>query len=650
MSGVGCIICVLNHSDSCSYTHSLTPPVHLLTGQNCAIKVISQKKLQSMKSQLSAVRSEIDILGAFKHPHIVRLYQVLEDRGDPDTIYAVMEYVSNGELFDYIVGKGRLHEQEARKLLQQIISAVEYCHTNGVAHRDLKPENLLLDSQNNIKMADFGLSARLADGKFLSTSCGSPNYAAPEVIDGDLYAGPEVDVWSTGVILFAMLCGRLPFEHENIRMLFNSIRAGEFTIPSFVSKGAADLLRRMLTVDPLKRITVAQIQQHAWFRSGLPKYLSLSAKQRIEDTTVIDLEVLMQLEELGFASQQTLIALRLGTPLLTDPSMVQYVELRQMAVTYHIVHDMKIAHSVLMDKDFREALYSQTAEKKRLSFTDFIHLQPGLDLMSPPGSLKISTRSLKVRADPTSVAHSPSSLKLLSAKRSYGDVRYASENSRSMAHLPEDSVLAPPSASSSSSSSSRQQYATNPSSSSSSSSSSSAPAIRKPSALARPSSQLLRNLLRPSNWKVPFYSSRAAADVMTDALQVLRVHDFEWKLLGPYEVRARWPARHVFNEQGEVEGDRKLSVDHGERRTPASVKLVLTLYRLPSASTSVSSSSSSLPSPSLPPQSAAPAVVLDLARVSGDLFKFVFFSETLLTSMRERETALRNAAVDPIEE
>ncbi|GJM94972.1 hypothetical protein PR202_ga11660 [Eleusine coracana subsp. coracana] len=139
--------------------------------------------------------------------------------------------------------------------LIQIISGVEYCHRNMVVHRDLKPENLLLDSKWNIKIADFGLSNVMRDGHFLKTSCGSPNYAAPEVISGKLYAGPEVDVWSCGVILYALLCGTLPFDDENIPNLFKKIKGGIYTLPSHLSGAARDLIPRMLVVDPMKRIT-----------------------------------------------------------------------------------------------------------------------------------------------------------------------------------------------------------------------------------------------------------------------------------------------------------------------------------------------------------------------------------------------------------
>ncbi|KAL9297201.1 hypothetical protein ACSQ67_023097 [Phaseolus vulgaris] len=230
---------------------------HVLTGHKVAIKILNRRKIKSMEME-EKVRREIKILRLFMHPHIIRLYEVIET---PSDIYVVMEYVKSGELFDYIVEKGRLQEDEARNFFQQIISGVEYCHRNMVVHRDLKPENLLLDSKCNVKIADFGLSNIMRDGHFLKTSCGSPNYAAPEVISGKLYAGPEVDVWSCGVILYALLCG-------------------------------------MLVVDPMRRMTIPEIRQHPWFQARLPRYLA------------IDEEILQEVVKMGFDRNQLVESLR----------------------------------------------------------------------------------------------------------------------------------------------------------------------------------------------------------------------------------------------------------------------------------------------------------------------------------------------------
>ncbi|KAG6420943.1 hypothetical protein SASPL_117489 [Salvia splendens] len=269
---------------------------HALTGHKVAVKILNRKKIKNMDME-EKVRREIKILRLFMHPHIIRLYEVVETQSD---IYVVMEYVKSGELFDYIVEKGRLHEDEARNFFQQIISGVEYCHRNMVVHRDLKPENLLLDSKLNVKIADFGLSNIMRDGHFLKTSCGSPNYAAPEVISGKLYAGPEVDVWSCGVILYALLCGTLPFDDENIPNLFKKIKGGIYTLPSHLSVDARDLIPRMLIVDPTKRMTIPEIRAHPWFQAHLPRYLAVPPPDTTQQAKKIDEEILQEVVNMGF--------------------------------------------------------------------------------------------------------------------------------------------------------------------------------------------------------------------------------------------------------------------------------------------------------------------------------------------------------------
>lgn len=268
---------------------------HVVTGHKVAIKILNRKKIQAMDME-EKVRREIKILRLFMHPHIIRLYEVIET---PSDIYVVMEYVKTGELFDYIVEKGRLLEDEARHFFQQIISGVEYCHRHMVVHRDLKPENLLLDAKMNVKIADFGLSNIMRDGHFLKTSCGSPNYAAPEVISGKLYAGPEVDVWSCGVILYALLCGSLPFDDENIPNLFKKIKGGIYNLPSHLSPGARDLIPRMLLVDPLKRITIPEIRQHPWFVLHLPRYLAVMQADTLVSVPRIDDDMVDEVVRLG---------------------------------------------------------------------------------------------------------------------------------------------------------------------------------------------------------------------------------------------------------------------------------------------------------------------------------------------------------------
>jgi len=243
------------------------------------------------------IRREISILQCIKHPHVIRLYELIDT---PSDMFMVMEYVPGGELFDHIVHKLRLQEDEARRFFQQILSAVECCHENMVVHRDLKPENLLLDANLHVKVCDFGLSNRIYDGEFLKTSCGSPNYASPEVVSGRAYGGPEVDVWSCGVVLYALLCGSLPFDDEIVPNLFRKIKHGNFTLPGHLSCEAKDLLVQMLVVDPCKRITFRQIRNHKWFRSNLPDYLQANALHAsVQDKILLDPKIIEDLKTLG---------------------------------------------------------------------------------------------------------------------------------------------------------------------------------------------------------------------------------------------------------------------------------------------------------------------------------------------------------------
>mmetsp|Transcript_21099 Transcript_21099/g.26075 ORF Transcript_21099/g.26075 Transcript_21099/m.26075 type:complete len:712 (+) Transcript_21099:271-2406(+) len=269
---------------------------HAITGHKVAVKILNKAKIKQLGME-EKVQREINILHLCTHPHIIRLYEVIDT---PTDIFLVNEYVSGGELFDYIVSKGRLSADEARNFFHQIISGVEYCHFQKIVHRDLKPENLLLDSNLNIKIADFGLSNLMRDGDFLRTSCGSPNYAAPEVISGHLYAGPEVDVWSCGVILYALLCGSLPFDDESIPNLFKKIKSGMYSLPSHLSQLARNLIPRMLEVDPMKRITIPEIRLHPWFQHKLPPYLRYPPEQIEKQERVIDGQVIDEVMKLPF--------------------------------------------------------------------------------------------------------------------------------------------------------------------------------------------------------------------------------------------------------------------------------------------------------------------------------------------------------------
>ncbi|KAE8609789.1 hypothetical protein XENTR_v10011911 [Xenopus tropicalis] len=295
---------------------------HQLTGHKVAVKILNRQKIRNL-DVVGKIKREIQNLKLFRHPHIIKLYQVIST---PTDFFMVMEYVSGGELFDYICKHGRVEEAEARRLFQQIISAVDYCHRHMVVHRDLKPENVLLDAHMNAKIADFGLSNMMSDGEFLRTSCGSPNYAAPEVISGRLYAGPEVDIWSCGVILYALLCGTLPFDDEHVPTLFKKIRGGVFYIPEYLNRSAATLLMHMLQVDPLKRATIKDIREHEWFKQDLPSYLF--PEDPSYDANVIDDEAVKEVcEKFECTESEVMNSLYSGDP--QD----------QLAVAYHLIID-----------------------------------------------------------------------------------------------------------------------------------------------------------------------------------------------------------------------------------------------------------------------------------------------------------------------
>ena len=185
-----------------------------------------------------------------------------------------MEQCGGGELFDYIVAHHKVKEKKACHFFQQIISGVDYISKLGIVHRDLKPENLLLDFDDNIKLIDFGLSNTYKKDETLKTACGSPCYAAPEMIEGKRYIGTRVDIWSAGVILFAMICGFLPFEDPNTSNLYKKILSADYHIPSFVSESAKDLLNKILNTDPDKRYTIQQIRDHSWYKQHAEKTYS----------------------------------------------------------------------------------------------------------------------------------------------------------------------------------------------------------------------------------------------------------------------------------------------------------------------------------------------------------------------------------------
>ncbi|XP_023822220.1 serine/threonine-protein kinase SIK2 [Salvelinus sp. IW2-2015] len=238
---------------------------HRITKTEVAIKIIDKSQLDAVN--LEKIYREVQIMKMLDHPHIIKLYQVMETK---NMLYLVTEYAKNGEIFDYLAKHGRLSELEARRKFWQILSAVEYCHNRNIVHRDLKAENLLLDVHMNIKIADFGFGNFFQPGEPLATWCGSPPYAAPEVFEGQQYEGPQLDIWSMGVVLYVLVCGALPFDGPTLPVLRQRVLEGRFRIPYFMTEDCEHLIRRMLVLDPSKRLSVAQIKEHKWMALDVP--------------------------------------------------------------------------------------------------------------------------------------------------------------------------------------------------------------------------------------------------------------------------------------------------------------------------------------------------------------------------------------------
>lgn len=268
--------------------------VHIFTGEKVAVKILEKDKIVEV-ADVERVAREIYILKLIRHPNIIQLYEIIETGKQ---LYLIMEYASGGELFEYIVNRGKVKEQEAARFFHQIINGVNYLHNLGVVHRDLKPENLLLDHNKTMKIVDFGLSNTYKFGQKLKTACGSPCYAAPEMIAGKKYHGSNVDIWSCGVILFALICGYLPFEDPNTKKLYHKILNGNFHIPEYVSSGARSLITNILTTNPERRHKTQDIREHPWFK----KYnKGVEYIDQIDSEDIpINHDVLQMLEEYRF--------------------------------------------------------------------------------------------------------------------------------------------------------------------------------------------------------------------------------------------------------------------------------------------------------------------------------------------------------------
>eukprot|EP00049_Salpingoeca_infusionum_P022762 m.8640 g.8640 ORF g.8640 m.8640 type:complete len:643 (-) comp5382_c0_seq1:531-2459(-) len=253
---------------------------HKMTGEKVAIKVMEKERL-ARTNDLKRVALEIEALKQLRHQNISRLYHAVET---DERWFLVLEYAPGGELFDYIVARERCREDEARSFFREICCAVHHCHINGIVHRDLKPENLLLDRDQHIKLIDFGLIAHPDDihTSLLKTCCGSAAYAAPELIAGKRYLGEPADMWSLGILLYALLCGFLPFDDDNTQRLYQLIQKGEYEIPPWLSEGSQGIIGCLLKHNPARRITMDKLLQHPWMLQGL-------SVKKIDPSSTVDL-------------------------------------------------------------------------------------------------------------------------------------------------------------------------------------------------------------------------------------------------------------------------------------------------------------------------------------------------------------------------
>uniref|UniRef100_A0A8C8FZI7 non-specific serine/threonine protein kinase n=1 Tax=Oncorhynchus tshawytscha TaxID=74940 RepID=A0A8C8FZI7_ONCTS len=283
---------------------------HIITKAKVAIKIVDKTQLDD--ENLKKIFREVQIMKMLRHPHIIRLYQVMETER---MIYLVTEYASGGEIFDHLVAHGRMAEKDARRKFKQIVAAVHFCHCRNIVHRDLKAENLLLDHNLNIKIADFGFSNLFSRGQLLKTWCGSPPYAAPELFEGKEYDGPKVDIWSLGVVLYVLVCGALPFDGSTLQNLRARVLSGKFRIPFFMSTDCEYLIRHMLVLEPSRRLSMEQICKNKWMKQGDPdpefERLIVECEQvkSERETELINEQVLMAMSEMGLDRERTLQSL-----------------------------------------------------------------------------------------------------------------------------------------------------------------------------------------------------------------------------------------------------------------------------------------------------------------------------------------------------
>eukprot|EP00043_Microstomoeca_roanoka_P010609 m.100556 g.100556 ORF g.100556 m.100556 type:complete len:586 (-) comp14942_c3_seq1:121-1878(-) len=371
---------------------------HKFTQVEVAIKIIDKRNMSD--ASLSKLMREVRIMKMLDHPNIVKLYEVIDTN---EKLYLVMEYASGGEVFDYLVNHGRMKEKEARIKFRQIVSAIQYCHRKGIVHRDLKAENLLLSEDLNIKIADFGFANMFKEGTKLDTFCGSPPYAAPELFQGREYDGPEVDVWSLGVILYTLVSGTLPFDGATLKDLRARVLRGKYRIPFFMSTECEDLLKKFLVLNPTRRTNLTDVMTDKWMNDGHDGDMLRPYEEQAPDYA--NEERLALMEEYGFRREEVQESLRSQ---LYDHRTATYLLLEHAKARLHSGNGMS-SQRALPRPLTSSALPVHMMPERRQSFAVARassplsqSATPGKRLPEPPrrGSLAVSSSTATPAATP----------------------------------------------------------------------------------------------------------------------------------------------------------------------------------------------------------------------------------------------------------
>jgi len=314
---------------------------HLITQQTVAVKILDKDKIED-EIDIERIIREIEILKNIHHPNIAQMY---ETYSTVHNFYIMLEYAPGGDLFDYITSHNYLSEKESCYFFRQIISVLEYLMEMGISHRDIKPENVLLNEDHTeIKLIDFGLSNYCLQNELLHSSCGSPCYASPEMLSGESYSGNTTDLWSAGIILYSMLVGALPFDDQEINKLYEQIKIGKFYIPSTLSLEAIDLLKKILEVDPKKRINIEGVKNHSWFKleeNPMYKGINISIEHFPCDTKVVNYVIKNYFKDKEDISSSILV------------KMIHLHECNKYTATYYLVKNniLKIAEKFKIRKE-----------------------------------------------------------------------------------------------------------------------------------------------------------------------------------------------------------------------------------------------------------------------------------------------------------